>query len=140
MSETCQSPRSIIYSKEFRIQLSANPKKRHVAYLVSGNKVPDKEEDGHDDVLSNGDDIRARDFQHLDALLDGSVEVDVVRADTSRDAELQVLGLPRKQKTFTSPVSADKDYNSSYLFKEVSCEVSGVEWCSDQDLSLKNRR
>lgn len=60
---------------------------------MGGNKVPDEEEDGHDDVLSNGDDIRAGDFQHLDALLDGSVEVDVVRADTGRDAKLQVLGL-----------------------------------------------
>lgn len=30
--------------------------------LVSGNKVADKEEDGHDDVLSNGDDVGSSDL------------------------------------------------------------------------------
>ena len=57
------------------------------------NKVPDEEEDGHDDVLSNGNDIGARDFQNLDVVLDSGVEVNVVRADTSCDTELQVFGL-----------------------------------------------
>ena len=57
------------------------------------NKVPDEEEDGHDDVLSNGNDIGAGDFQNLDAVLDNGVEVNVVRADTSCDTELQVFGL-----------------------------------------------
>ena len=57
------------------------------------NKVPDEEEDGHDDVLSNGDDIGASDFQNLDAVLDSGVKVNVVRADASCDTEFQVLGL-----------------------------------------------
>ena len=57
------------------------------------NKVPDEEEDGHDNVLSNGHDIGAGDFQNLDFVLDSGVEVNVVRADTSCDTELQVLGL-----------------------------------------------
>ena len=65
----------------------------HVTHLVGGNKVPDEQEDAHDDVLGDGHDIRARNLEHLDALLDGRVEVDVVRANTSGDANLEVLRL-----------------------------------------------
>ena len=60
---------------------------------MSGRKVPDQKKDRHDDVLSDGDDVRSRDLEDLDVFLDGSVEVDVVRADTSCDADLEILGL-----------------------------------------------
>lgn len=55
--------------------------------LVGGNKVADKDKDSHDDVLSDGDDIAAGDLGNGDAAIGGvgSVEVDVVRADTSSD-------------------------------------------------------
>lgn len=62
-------------------------------HLVCGHKVANEQEDAHDDVLSDGDDVRSRDLEDLDLFLDGSVEVDVVRADTSRDADLEILGL-----------------------------------------------
>ena len=91
--------------------LTENPRD---TYLVSRNKVPDEEEDGHDDVLSDRDDVGAGDFQNLDAVLDSGVEINVIRANTSSDTELQLLG----------------------LVEEVSSEVSGVERCGDQDLSL----
>lgn len=63
--------------------------------LVSGDKVADEDEDGHDDVLSDGDDVAAGDLGNSDTAIGGvgSVEVDVVRADTSSDGKLEVLGL-----------------------------------------------
>jgi len=99
---------------------------------VGRNKVPDKEEDGHDDVLSNRDDIGAGDLQDLGVVLDCSVEVNVIRADTSRDTEFQVLGLHERGYIFTG----DKNRDTAYLLEDVSREVSRVERCSDQDLSL----
>ena len=63
------------------------------AYLVCRHKVADKEQDAHDDMLGDRDDVRARDLEDLDAVLDGSVEVDVVRTNTRGDADLEVLGL-----------------------------------------------
>ena len=63
------------------------------AYLVRGDKVTDEEQDVHNGVLRDGDDVRAGDLEHLDAAGSGGVEVDVVRADTGGDAGLEVLGL-----------------------------------------------
>jgi len=62
-------------------------------HLVGGDKVADEEEDAHDDVLCNGGDVGAGHFQDLDSAVDSSVEIDVVRADTCGDADLEVLGL-----------------------------------------------
>lgn len=70
---------------------------RSDAYLVSGNEVADEQEDAHDDMLGDGHDVRARDLEHLDTPLDGRIEVDVVRADTSSDADLEVLRLNEHQ-------------------------------------------
>jgi hypothetical protein len=46
-------------------------------------------------VLGNGDDVGASDFGNSDTTvgLIGSVQVDVVRSDTSSNSELEVLGL-----------------------------------------------
>jgi hypothetical protein len=85
-------------------------------HLMSRNKVLDEKKDGQDDVLSNGDDIGAGDFQNLGAVLHRGVEVDVVRADTSRDADFQFLG----------------------LLEEFSGEVPGVERRCDQDLGIND--
>ena len=64
-----------------------------VTDLVGGDEVADKQEDAHDDVLSNGDDVGAGDLEDLDATGSSSVEVDVVGADTGGDTDLQVLRL-----------------------------------------------
>lgn len=63
--------------------------------LVSGDEVADKDENGHDDVLSDRDDIAASDFSDGDTAVGGvgGIEVNVVGTNTSSDGELQVLGL-----------------------------------------------
>lgn len=66
---------------------------------MRGYEVADKKEDGHNDVLCDGDDIRARHFENFDTLFYGSVEVDVVGADTGGYAKFEVLCLyPEKGK------------------------------------------
>lgn len=64
-------------------------------HLVGRDEVADEVEDGHDNVLGDGDDVAAGDFGDGDTTvgLVGSVEVDVVRANTSSDGDLEVLGL-----------------------------------------------
>jgi hypothetical protein len=60
---------------------------------VCWNKVPDEEEDRHHNVLSDGDDIGSRNFENLNPGFDSGVKVNVVRANTSGDTELKILGL-----------------------------------------------
>ena len=59
------------------------------------DEVADQVEDGHDNVLGDGDDVAAGNFGNGDTTvgLVGSVQVDVVRANTSSDSDLEVLGL-----------------------------------------------
>ena len=75
--------------------------------LVRRDKVADEGKDGHDDVLSDGDDVGASDLGDGDTAvgLVGSIEIDVVGTDTSSDGELEVL----------------------CLSKALCCEVTGVE-------------
>lgn len=63
--------------------------------LVGGDEVAEEDQDGHDDVLGDGDDVGAGDLGDGDAAvgLVGSGQVDVVGADTSSDGDLEVLGL-----------------------------------------------
>ncbi|KAL2290575.1 hypothetical protein FJTKL_15622 [Diaporthe vaccinii] len=63
--------------------------------LMGGHKVADEGQDGHDDMLGNGDDVGARDLGNSNATVGGvgSVQVNMVGADTSGDSELQVLRL-----------------------------------------------
>ena len=114
-----------------RARSSSAPQRRRVSipavcapritHLVGGNKVPDEEENGHEDMLGDGDDVRARDFQHLHALLDGGVEVNVVRANTGRDAELQVFGLGAKtEHTVTPRSSADMKHMTAHTLSKRS--------------------
>ena len=83
-------------------------------YLVCRDEVADEEQDAHDNVLRHGDDVGARDLENLDALLDGSVQVNVVRADASGDAELEVLR----------------------LLDDILGDICRVEGRRDEDLSL----
>lgn len=84
--------------------------------LVGRDEVADKDEDGHENVLSNGDDVGASDLSNGDTTvgLVGSVEVDVVRADTSGDSKLELLGAS----------------------KTLSGQVTRVEGSGDDDLSI----
>lgn len=63
--------------------------------LVGGDEVADEDQDGHQDVLGDGDDVAAGDLGDGDAAvgLVGGVEVDVVGADAGRDGDLELLGL-----------------------------------------------
>ena len=63
------------------------------AHLVGGDKVPDEKQDVHDNVLCNRDDVRASNFEDLEALLSSGIEVNVVGSNTGRDTDLEVLGL-----------------------------------------------
>jgi len=62
---------------------------------VRGDEVADEGEDGHDDVLSDGDDVGTSDLGDGDTAvgLVGGVKVDVVRTNTGSDGNLEVLGL-----------------------------------------------
>jgi hypothetical protein len=81
--------------------------------FVGGDEVADKDEDGHNDVLSDGNNIRASDFSDSNATicLVGCVQVDVVRTDTCCDCELELLCLG---KTFGGEIawveSAEEKY------------------------------
>lgn len=102
--------------KLIRTSLSSH-RAHETTYLVSGAEVPDEQEDAHDNVLSNGDNIRARDLEDLETVLDGGVEVDVVRADTCGDAKLKVL----------------------CLLHQVRSEVAGMERGCDENFGLGNK-
>jgi hypothetical protein len=84
--------------------------------LVGRDEVADEDEDSHEDVLSDGDDVGASDLSDGDTAvgLVGSVEVDVVRADTSGNSELEILGTGQS----------------------LSGQVTGVERSGDDDLSI----
>ena len=57
------------------------------------DEVADEQEDAHDDVLGDRDDVRASDLEHLDALLRRGIEVNMVGPYTSSDTNLEVLRL-----------------------------------------------
>jgi hypothetical protein len=63
--------------------------------FVSRNEVADEDENGHDDVLGDGDDVGTSDLSDRDTTvgLVGGVEVDMVGTNTSSDGDLKVLGL-----------------------------------------------
>jgi hypothetical protein len=54
-------------------------------HFMSGDEVTNKEQNAHHNVLCYGRDVGTRDFEDLNALLSGGVEVDMVGANTSGD-------------------------------------------------------
>lgn len=84
--------------------------------LVGRDKVADQVEDSHDDVLGHGDDVAAGNFGNSDTTvgLVGSVEVDVVRANTSSDSDLEVLGLGQTLSAEVTGVEAIHFVSSVY--------------------------
>lgn len=84
--------------------------------LVSRDEVADQCEDGHDNVLSDRDNVAASNFSDGDTTvgLVGGVEVDMVRANTSSDGNFEVLSLGQT----------------------LSGQVTGVEGSGDDDFSV----
>lgn len=72
--------------------------------LVCWNKVSDEDKGGHDDVLSDRDNVGSSDLGDGDTTvgLVGGIEVDVVRTNTGGDGNLELLGLGQ---TLSSQVS-----------------------------------
>lgn len=62
--------------------------------FVGWDKVADEDEDGHDDVFGNRDDVGAGDFGNSDASIGlvGGVKVDMIGSNTGSDGEFEVLG------------------------------------------------
>jgi len=83
---------------------------------VRGNEVADKDEDGHDHVLSDGHHVGAGDLGDGDAAvgLIGRVEVNMVRPNAGSDSKLEFLGLGQA----------------------LSGQVAGVEGGGDDDLGV----
>ena len=63
--------------------------------LVGRDEIADEDKHGHDDVLSNRDDVGASDLGNSDTAvgLVGGIQVNVIRTDTSSDGNLEVLCL-----------------------------------------------
>ena len=115
---------------------------KYDAYLVCGNEVADEEKDAHDDVLRDGDDVGARDLEDLDALLDGSVQVDVVRANTSGDTELEVLRLVDDVLGDIRRVEGRRDEDLSLHMNAIStmpCKLRVVDGCLHPQCSFGRR-
>jgi hypothetical protein len=82
--------------------------------LVSWDKVADEDENGHDDVLGDGDDVGARNLSDCDASIGlvGSVEIDVVGSDTSGHGEFEVL---RLCEALSSQVAGVESTSSQFI-------------------------
>lgn len=76
--------------------------------LVGGDEIADQDEDGHDDVLSDGDDIAAGDLGDGDTAVSGvgGIEVNVIRTNTGGNGKLQLLGLGQTLSSEVSRVEA----------------------------------
>ena len=63
--------------------------------LVGRDEVADQDQDGHDNVLSDRDDVRSGDLGDGDTAVGGvgSVQVNVIGTNTGSDGELELLGL-----------------------------------------------
>lgn len=64
-----------------------------VTYLVSWYKVPHEKKDAHDYVFSNRHNVRPGDFENLDLFIYGRIQIHMIRADSSRDTDLEVFCL-----------------------------------------------
>lgn len=72
--------------------------------LVCWDEVTDEDKDGHDNVLSDRDNVGASDLSNSNTAIGlvGSVQVDVIRSNTSGDGNLELLGL---SETLSSKVT-----------------------------------
>lgn len=63
--------------------------------LVSGDEIANKGENGHENMLCHGDDVRPSHFSDGDTTVSlvCGIEVDMVRANTGGNGELELLSL-----------------------------------------------
>jgi hypothetical protein len=90
--------------------------------LVSWDEVTDEEQDGHDNVLSDGNDVGSRDLGDGDTSvgLVCGIEIDVVGSDTSGNGNLQLLGLCQTLSSEVAGMEAIRPNNVSI------CTVSAL--------------
>lgn len=93
--------------------------------LVGRDEVTDQSQDGHDNVLSDGDDVGAGDLSNGDTTVGGvgSVQVNVIGTDTSSDSELEVLGLGQTLSSEVTGVEATKSYVSWICLRQ-ACNMN----------------
>ena len=96
--------------------------------LVSGYEVADEVENGHDDVLGDGDDVRARHLGDCDAAVCFicCVQVDVVGADARGHCQLELLGFGEALGGQIARVEAVQVSGSARLYARVSGPAHGV--------------
>lgn len=106
-----------------------------VANLLMGrDEVAHQGKDGHDNVLSNGDNVAASDLSDGDTAIGlvGSVKVDVIRANTGSDGNLEVLSLGQTLSGQVTGVEAVQVSPNSLYFQHVTLNVRS----SDDDFSV----
>jgi hypothetical protein len=84
-------------------------------------------------VLSNGHDVGSRYFENWDTAFDSGIKVDMVRANTSRDANFELLGLFEE---FGGQVTVLNSMTRSTLSNSINSPR--VERSGDEDISLRN--
>ena len=91
----CNSSNNLVLEIELVLGHSRNVPVSGFDLVASWNEVADEGQDSHNDMLGNGDDIAASDFGDSDTTIGlvGGIQVNVVRANTSSDGNLQFLGL-----------------------------------------------
>lgn len=110
--------------------------------LVGRDEVADQGEDGHDNVFSNGDDVAAGDLSDGDTAvgLVGSVEVDMVRANTGSDGNLEVLSLGQTLSGQVTGVEAVQVSTNPLYFQRGTWNIrSGDDDFSINKLLVKGR-
>lgn len=98
--------------------------------LVGGDEVADEDQDGHEDVLGDGDDVGAGDLGDGDAAVGGvgSVEVDMVGTNTGSDGELEVLSLGQTLGGQVAGVEAVGNQCQSGCFTSSTIRGAHTEW------------
>lgn len=118
---TLDSPASSNGTNDLALQIECVPRDladipiSPLNHLMRRHKVAHKQEDVHQHMLSDGHNVRAADFDDVDLVLDGSVEVDVVGPDTGGNSQLEF----------------------GCLFDELGGEVAGVEGGGDEDVGVR---
>lgn len=96
--------------------------------LVGGHEVAHQDQNGHNDMLSNGDDVGAGHFGDGNTTvgLVGGIEVDVVGTNTSSNSELQVLSLGETLSGQVAGVETKVDEASGQYMPPVFSLISSL--------------
>ena len=94
-SAYCNGSDDLAFEIEFVLGYGSHVPVSRGDLLVCGDEVADKGQNGHHNVFGHGYDIAAGHLSDGDTAVSliGRIEVNVVRAYTSGDGELEVLGL-----------------------------------------------